>query len=185
MEVSKAIAAFPKGWRARTTLLTVALAAALLVPVLSAAGSEAAIRTIGLQGWQVQSSAQTPAPGAQVSQPWFSASSWLQVRPDDAGAPGTEVAALVQNNHCPAVFFSRRMADCFGYMNKIGADTIPQFSVPWWFRTSFWSQGGRGRYASLVVNGVIGEADVWVDAHEVATHATVHAAFTRFTFPLA
>jgi exo-1,4-beta-D-glucosaminidase len=184
MEVSKAITPdIPReSGRGRPGVAAGVLPLLALLFLLTASAS-AATRTLGTAGWSVVSSADTPAGGGSISQPGFAVpSSWLHVQPDDAGAPGTEAAALVQNNRCPAVFFADRMRTCFGYMDRIGPDTIPQFAVPWWFRTSFSASTGAGRYASLIVNGVVGEADVWVDGTEIATRATVQGDYTRFTF---
>jgi exo-1,4-beta-D-glucosaminidase len=106
----------------------------------------------------------------------------LVVRPDDGGAPGTEVNALVQNGRCPNVFFSTNMKSCFGFQADNGPVTEPQFAVPWWFRTTFFADAGHGRHATLIVNGVVGQADVWVNGTEVATQATVQGAYTRYAF---
>jgi exo-1,4-beta-D-glucosaminidase len=154
-------------------------AAAIAAPVASAA-----VLTVGLHGWQVQSTDQAGQDGAAISDPRFGTGSWLHVRPDDAGAPGTEVNALLQNGRCPGVFFSTNMKRCFGYMAAIGRDTIPMFAVPWWFRTTFHSAKGRGRHARLVVNGVVGQADVWCNGHLVASRATVQGAFTQYSFDI-
>ncbi len=67
-------------------------------------------------------------------------------------------------------------------MTKIGADTIAQFKVPWWWRTDFTANPQAGQVANLIVNGVIGTANVWVNGTEVATSSTVTGAYTRFTF---
>jgi exo-1,4-beta-D-glucosaminidase len=154
------------------------------VAALSAPAASAETGIVGLGGWQVQSSATATEAGAQISTPGFPTGSWLHVRPDDAGAVGTEVGALVQTGHCPAVFFSTNLKDCFGYMDSVGADTIPEFSVPWWFRTDFVSDPGRARYTELIINGVVGQADVWVNGQEVATQDTVQGDFTRYTFDI-
>jgi hypothetical protein len=156
--------------------------AALLLSVVAAPAASARVETVGLGGWQVQSTAQAPQSGAQVSSPGFATAGWLHVRPDDAGAVGTEVNALVQNGRCPNVFFSTNMKDCFGYMSQIGPDTIPEFAVPWWFRTSFHADLHRSQHAQLIVNGVVGEADVWVNGTQVASRAQVQGAYTRYTF---
>jgi len=93
---------------------------------------------------------------------WFGACTYqadalrVHVRPDDAGAVGTEVGALVQKGRCPSVFFSTRMRTCFGYMNRIDADTVARFSVPWWFRTEFSTRLRRAEHVQLIVNGVVG-----------------------------
>ncbi len=99
---------------ARALALAALAACAGLAPALPAASAQTV--TLGLGGWQVQSSGLAPQPGSQISEPGFSTGSWLAVAPDDAGAPGTEIGALLQNGACPNVFFSENMRSCFGYM---------------------------------------------------------------------
>ena len=175
--------------RRRLTLLATATLALLATVAIAAEAASADTQTVGLGGWQVQSSAQATQSPQQISTPGFPTGSWLHVRPDDAGAVGTEVGALVQTGHCPDVFFSTNIKTCFGYMDSIGADTIPEFSVPWWFRTDFFAHAnGSGRAGSqstdLIINGVVGQADVWVNGQEVATQATVQGDYTRYTFDI-
>jgi exo-1,4-beta-D-glucosaminidase len=156
------------------------------------------ISNLGSGGWEVQSSAVATQTGAQISTPGFNTSTWLPVTNDDAGAPGTEIEALAQNGKCPldtalqpvnqstsspnSVFFSTNMQSCYGFMNKIGADTVAQFSVPWWWRADFTPNLAAGQVATLIVNGVVGSANVWVNGQEVATSGTVTGAYTRFSF---
>jgi exo-1,4-beta-D-glucosaminidase len=154
---------------------------AMTVAAATPIGSSA-ISDLGAGGWKVLTSGTATQTGQQISTPGFSTSGWLSVSNDDAGAPGTEVEALLQNGACPNVFFSTNMKTCFGYMKSIGRDTIKQFSVPWWFRTDFTPALAAGQFATLIVNGVVGAADVWVNGTEVATSATVTGAYTRFTF---
>ena len=163
------------------------IAPALLFALAAAVGTTAAMastETVGLGGWQVQSSAQAGQNPQQISRPGFPTVSWLHVRPDDVGAVGTEVGALVQAGRCPNVFFSDNLKTCFGYMDTVGPDTIRRFSVPWWFRTDFTADPGKSRYADLIVNGVVGEADVWVNGTEVATKEMVRGDYTRYTFDI-
>ena len=156
------------------------------------------ISNLGSSGWKVLSSATATQSGAQISTPGFNTSSWLSVTNDDAGAPGTEIEALAQNGLCPgntalqpvnqgtsspkSVFFSNNMQLCYGFMSRIGPDTVAAFSVPWWWRTDFTANLASGQVASLIVNGVVGSANVWVNGTQVATSATVTGAYTRFTF---
>jgi exo-1,4-beta-D-glucosaminidase len=156
------------------------------------------VSNLGSAGWEVQSSAVATQTGAQISTPGFSTSTWLPVSNDDAGAPGTEIEALAQNGKCPgdtalqpvnqassgpdSVFFGSNVQNCYGFMNKVGADTVAQFSVPWWWRTDFTPNLAAGQTATLIVNGVIGSANIWVNGQQVATSATVGGAYTRFTF---
>jgi exo-1,4-beta-D-glucosaminidase len=176
------------------------VAAPTSATALTAAPSTGASDTtdLGATGWSVLSSASTSATGAQISTPGFSTSTWLPVANDDAGAPGTEVEALAANGRCPgdtalqpvnqstggpnSVFFGSNIKSCYGFMSKIGADTIAQFSVPWWWRTDFTPNLAAGQSATLVVNGVIGSANVWVNGTEVATSSTVTGAYTEFKF---
>ena len=168
----------------------------------------AGVLTLGRQGWEVQSTAAATdwttragatQSGSEISAPGFAASGWLPVAPDDAGAAGTEVEALLQSGICPddpalepvsqsadrpaSVFFSDNLTRCFGPpMTSPGLDTDPLFSVPWWFRTQFSPRLRPGQDARLVVNGVVGQADVWVNGTEVATEATVEGDYARYTF---
>src|SRR5712691_1917581 len=156
------------------------------------------ISNLGSSGWTVQSSAVATQTGAQISTPGFNTSTWLPVTNDDAGAPGTEIEALAQNGQCPgdtalqpvnqstsspsSIFFSNNLQLCYGSMTKIGPDTVSRFSVPWWWRTDFTPNLATGQTATLIVNGVVGSANVWVNGTAVATSATVTGAYTRFTF---
>ena len=181
----------------RTPGSPAAAAAVLRAPAPAATGASD-ITDLGARGWQVQSSAVATQSGAQISAPGFDASGWLPVSNDDAGAPGTEIEALAQNGKCPgdaalqpvnqnpdgpgSIYFSDNLKSCYGFMSATGADTVPEFKVPWWWRTDFTPHLRSGQTATLLVNGVIGSANVWVNGHEVGTSATVTGAYTRFTF---
>jgi exo-1,4-beta-D-glucosaminidase len=174
----------------------------------AASASRSGTSTVGRGGWQVQSSAATTKwtsgtgatqGGGEISSPGFDTTGWLPVRPDDAGAVGTEVEALVQNGICPddtalqpinssadspsSIFYSDNLQQCFGApMTNPAADTNPLFDVPWWFRTDFAGPLRPGQDAKLVLNGVMGQADVWVNGIEVGTEATVEGDYTSYTF---
>jgi exo-1,4-beta-D-glucosaminidase len=159
---------------------TLLVASALLTAPAVAANRGGGLLTLGARGWQVQSSAVATEPGDQVSDPSFTPAGWLPVRPDDAGAPGTEINALLQNGECPNVFFSDNMRQCFGYMSKRGPVTVPRFAVPWWFRTDFTLTSRQN--AKLTVPGVVGEGDVWVNGTLVAGRDIVSGAYAPHTF---
>ena len=190
-------------------VISAASSSAAGASVSAAAGAgQSGMSTVGLAGWQVQSTAATTqwtsgagvsAAGGQISEPGFDTSSWLTVKPDDAGAAGTEVEALLQHGICPddtalepvnqsdagpaSIFYSDNLTSCFGApMTSPGADTDPLFDQPWWFRTNFTSSLQSGQDAKLVLNGVVGQADVWVNGTEVATQATVEGDYTSYTF---
>jgi exo-1,4-beta-D-glucosaminidase len=150
----------------------------------SATSALASTVPVGLGGWAVQSSALAPQGGAEISTPGFATAGWLAVKPDDAGAVGTEIGALLQSGRCPEVFFAEDMRNCFGYMDAIGPDTVAQFSVPWWFRGDLQSSPRPGEHAQLTLGGIVGDADLWVDGHELATKATLQGAYAGYTFDL-
>lgn len=157
-------------------------ATALLTPTAAAQPHDTGLITVGKQGWQVQSSAVATDPAEQISNPAYRTTNWLPVRPTTAGAPGTEINALLQNGACPDVFYSDNMRKCFGYVDKLGPVTVPRFAVPWWFRTDFTLATKPGQDVKLTIPGVVGEADVWVDGQQVATRDEVSGAFAAHTF---
>ncbi|UOX92472.1 beta-mannosidase [Amycolatopsis sp. FBCC-B4732] len=171
-----------------------AVAALVLVPgVLAVAGPAAAqdtqafakphgLTTIGTQGWQVLTTANVKDGGEKVSTPGYATRGWLPVKPDDAGAPGTEITALVQNGKCPNVFYSDNMRKCFGYVDKLGPVVTKPFSDPWWYRTDFAPGFKAGQHAKLTIPGIVGEGDVWVNGKLVATKDIVSGAFAGHTF---
>ncbi|NBH11955.1 beta-mannosidase [Amycolatopsis sp. SID8362] len=171
-----------------------AVAALLLVPgVLAVAGPAAAqdtqllskphgLTTIGTQGWQVLTTANVKDGGEKVSTPGYATRGWLPVKPDDAGAPGTEITALVQNGKCPDVFYSDNLRKCFGYVDKLGPVVTKPFADPWWYRTDFTPEIRAGQHAKLTVPGIVGEGDVWVNGKLVAGKDIVSGAFAGHTF---
>ncbi len=193
------LAAASSAQAARAQPARPACPAALALPAASPSSPGASdISNLGTGGWKVLSSATATQTGAQISTPGFNTSSWLPVANDDAGAPGTEVEALAQNGLCPgdtalqpvnqssggaqSVFFATNMQLCYGSMSRIGPVTVNAFAVPWWWRTDFTPNLATGQTATLIVNGVIGSANVWVNGSEVATSSTVTGAYTSFTF---
>ncbi|NUP51334.1 MAG: beta-mannosidase [Catenulispora sp.] len=155
-----------------TTAPITANTAALATPNLAPGSDNTATTDLGATtGWKVLTSATATQTGAQISTPGFNTGAWLSVANDGGGAPGTEINALLQNGTCPNVFVSTNMKTCFGQMTKVGADTIAQFSVPWWYRADF-PAPAAGTDTKLVLNGVIGAADLWVNGSQVAASVT-------------
>src|SRR5437879_7515130 len=138
--------------------------AAPATPTAAQSGRPAiGLSTLGVHtGWQVLTSATATQGGATISAPDFDTKGWLSVKPDDAGAPGTEINALLQNGACPNVFYANNMQKCFGYESGVGKETVPQFMNPWWFRTNFAPNLRPGQDASLIINGIVGQAALCV-----------------------
>ncbi|HTW43023.1 MAG TPA: hypothetical protein VMD79_11980 [Solirubrobacteraceae bacterium] len=168
----------------RAALIALLLLGALALAPGAVPAALAKTVTLGLSGWQVQSSAAVGSSGKEVSTPGFPTDGWLAVTPDDGGAVGTEVGALLQNGVCPEVFFAENMKSCFGYLDAIGPLTSGEFSVPWWFRTNFTPNLQPGEYAQLIVNGVVGAANLWVNGKKLAKHSSLQGDYTRYTFDI-
>jgi hypothetical protein len=161
--------------------------------------------------WLVQSTANTGADtGADVSAPSFNTKGWIPETTDDAGGGLTEIGALAQNglqapgvpnpkcsfaahdsndpNSLQEVVFSDNMRQCWGQEEgeNRALPTNPLFAVPWWFRAGFTTPHNfkSGQHMQLIVNGIVGEADVWVNGTEVATSETVSGDYTQFTFDI-
>jgi exo-1,4-beta-D-glucosaminidase len=199
-----AFSAAPVGAAAAVSQPRPARPAQAAVPARPAVG----VLTLGRQGWEVQSSAAVTQwtsragatqAGSEISAPGFDTSGWLPAAPDDAGAAGTEVEALLQSGVCPgdpalepvnqgargpaSVFYSDNLSKCFGApVTSPGLDTNPLFDVPWWFRTEFSPALRPGQDAKLVINGVVGQADAWVNGTEVAAEATVEGDYASYAF---
>ncbi len=177
---------------ARTLLAAAVLAAgALLAP-----SAWADVSNLG-GTWSVDSSSVATQTGAQISTPGFGVSAWLPESTDDAGGGLTEIGALAQNgDQAPGVpnancalanvLYSSNMLACWGQGSVGGAPSNATFAVPWWFRTDFTTPAGFGANhgAQLIVNGVVGQADVWVNGVEVATQATVTGDYAQYTFDI-
>ncbi|MGL6235100.1 MAG: glycosyl hydrolase 2 galactose-binding domain-containing protein [Segniliparus sp.] len=152
-----------------------------VLPVQPIQGSRIGTTVLGTNGWQVMSSADIADRPSQISDPSHAGKGWLVVKPDDAGAPGTLINALLQNGECPNVFYSQNMRDCFGYVTAPGPVETPRFAVPWWYRTDFDIGPGLepGQRAEIEIPGVMGEADVWLNGTEIATRDMVSGAYAR------
>lgn len=152
-----------------------------VLPVQPIQGSKIGTTILGADGWQVISSADTADRPSRISDPSHEGKGWLVVKPDDAGAPGTLINALLQNGECPNVFYSQNMRDCFGYVTAPGPVETPRFAVPWWYRTDFDIGPGLrpGQRAEIEIPGVMGEADVWLNGTEIATKDMISGAYAK------
>jgi hypothetical protein len=193
--------------------LALALCAVLLLGffALRAAPAGADISTLSTH-WQVQSTANTTGlTGADISAPGFKTKGWIPETTDDAGGGLTEIGALAQNglqapgvpnpkcsfaahdpndpNSLQEVVFTDNMRQCWGQEEgeNRALPTNALFAVPWWFRADFATPHNfkSGQHMKLIVNGIVGEADVWVNGTEVATSETVSGDYTQFNFNIA
>jgi hypothetical protein len=120
-------------------------------------------------GWKIQSSAVAVDPGAVVSQPGYSTAGWLPI-----SQPETLMAGLLENGRFPDIFKSSNLA-------AVSAD---QFKVNWWYRDELWLHPRPGQHQFLVMNGVLGRANLWVNGTKVADQSQLQGAYSRLEYDL-
>jgi Glycosyl hydrolases family 2/Exo-beta-D-glucosaminidase Ig-fold domain len=126
----------------------------------------------------------TPVPNAECS----NSDSLL---PDGTNAGLANLAADPTNGVQlqPNVYYSANMATCWGDNPNSGegdGGTIPTnslFAVPWWYQTNFTDASFTpGQNVTLIVNGIVGQADIWVNGTEVASQTQTEGDYAKFTF---
>ncbi|MGH8147136.1 MAG: glycosyl hydrolase 2 galactose-binding domain-containing protein [Rhodanobacteraceae bacterium] len=155
-----------------------ALAVAMsIAPVTRAASTFAATRidqgvgsTIAIAHWKIRSSAKAQQGGAAISSDGFSTKNWYPV-----SGRATVIAGLMENGRYKDVFHGDNLRT-IGHRH---------FVAPWWYRTEFTlAKSARGLHTLLRTNGMVASADVWVNGHEVADHATVAGAYPVHEFDI-
>jgi exo-1,4-beta-D-glucosaminidase len=155
---------------AALTPAPLAYAATAFAPtrVGSGAGSATAVAH-----WEIQTSAKAQEGGAVVSSAGFATTDWYPV-----SGRVTVMAGLLENGAYKNLFFSdnlRTVAE--------PDSTGELFVIPWWYRTEFSMDNAAPAIRTLLrINGVIASADVWVNGHLVADHASVAGAYPVHEF---
>ena len=162
----------------KTLLTLVALALALVAPGAHAETSYAPVNVAGGVGttavtrWQIQSSDKAQQGGAEISSAGFATRDWYPV-----SGRATVMAGLLENGTYKNVFYSDNLRavqapDASGNL----------FVNPWWYRTEFTLAPGAKGHTLLRTNGIIASADLWVNGHLVADHATIAGAYPVHEF---
>ena len=120
-------------------------------------------------GWRIQSSAVAGSSGADISRPDYPATGWLPI-----SQPQTLMAGLVENGRYPDVFYSDRL-------KSVPAD---QFAVNWWYRDQLTVHPRPGGRTYLIMNGVLGTADLWVNGTKIADGPSCRAPTPRFEYDI-
>ncbi|HEX9941384.1 MAG TPA: glycoside hydrolase family 2 TIM barrel-domain containing protein [Thermoanaerobaculia bacterium] len=115
-------------------------------------------------GWQLRSSAEVTAGGAEISRAGFPAAGWTAAR-----VPTTVLAALVANGEYKDPYFGRNL-------EKI---PVQRFAVPWWYRREIVVDRPTAS-SRLVFHGVNYSADVWLNGERIAGRDQLTGAFRRF-----
>jgi exo-1,4-beta-D-glucosaminidase len=120
------------------------------------------------QGWQLRSSAEVTAGGAEISRPGYSTAGWTA-----ATVPTTVLAALVASGA------GGEYRDPYHGRNL---EKIPteRFAMPWWYRTEITLEEPLAASSRLVFHGINYSADVWLNGERIAGRDRLAGAFRRF-----
>lgn len=149
-----------------TATLALAPLASAQTPYAATTASSAGTRT-AIAHWQIQSTAKAPFTGAQVGSTTFQPEAWYPV-----SGRATVMAGLIENGLYPDVFHS----------DNLRAVQSPDasgkgFVIPWWYRSTFTLGAQPGLHTLLRTNGLIANADVWVNGKQVASRDDVAGAY--------
>jgi exo-1,4-beta-D-glucosaminidase len=120
-------------------------------------------------GWKIQSSAVAGGSGATISRPDYATTGWLPI-----SRPETVMAGLLENGRYPNIFYSDNLA-------KVPTD---QFNVNWWYREDLTVHPRKDGRTYLVMNGVLGTADLWVNGTKVADRSQLQGAYSRLEYDI-
>ena len=118
--------------------------------------------------WQIQSSSKAQEGGAQISAGDFQPREWYP-----ASGRATVMAALVANGTFKDLFYGDNLRTA---SEPDASGTV--FVVPWWYRTQFTiPDGAQGPRTTLRINGMIADADLWLNGHPIASAEVVAGAY--------
>lgn len=148
-------------------LAAVVVAIATVGPGTAAAHDAGPQRSGLVSGWAIQSSAAVHDAGAAISRPGYAVRGWLHI-----SEPKTVMAGLIENGRYRDVFYSDNLA-------KVPTE---QFDVNWWYRNEFLAHPRPGQHTFLVMNGVNGEANLWVNGVKVADASELQGSYARLEY---
>src|SRR5579872_843254 len=136
-------------------------------------------------GWQLQSSCQIGATGAQISTPGFQTAGW-----HSTGVPSTVVAALVADGTYPDPDFGMNLRKIPGTTYPIGANfaNLPMpkdspFACSWWYRKEFTiPKNFSNRTLWLHFDGINYRANIWLNGKQFADARDVAGAYRIYDF---
>jgi exo-1,4-beta-D-glucosaminidase len=159
---------------------------AILALLLSGAGVAAESDKLVLhKDWQLQSSCEAKASGAEISAAGFNASGWHHT-----DIPSTVVGALVTDKTYPDPTYGTNLKSFPGmdYSSKtfFANQDLPKdspFRCSWWFRTEFTLPANFDRKAAwLHFLGINYRANVWLNGQKIADANDVAGTFATFEF---
>lgn len=132
-------------------------------PIPNAAGS-----TTPIGHWLIQDSAKAQQGGAEISTNGFPTKDWYPV-----SGRATVMTGLLENGVYKNVFYSDNLRAV-----QVPGASGNHFVVPWWYRSEFTLPAdAKGLHTLIRSNGIIADADLWVNGHPVADHAALAGAY--------
>jgi exo-1,4-beta-D-glucosaminidase len=165
--------------------IALTLAAGLLLSGRAAFGADERSRIYLHKDWQIQSSCEAKASGAEISAAGFEAKGWHQ-----SDIPSTVVGALVTDKTYPDPNYGTNMKSFPGmdYSSKsfFANQDMPKdspYRCSWWFRTEF-SLPAEAEHRTnwLDFLGINYRANVWLNGQKIADANEVAGTFGTFEF---
>jgi exo-1,4-beta-D-glucosaminidase len=163
----------------------ITLSAGICLCGVLASQARAQDRLLLNKNWQLQSSCEAKADGAQISSAGFDAKAWHH-----ADVPATVVGALVADKTYPDPDYGTNLLSLPGFVNDrrhfFSNQDMPKdspFRCSWWFRTEFTLPTEYGhRNSSLHLLGINYRANIWLNGQKVADANDVAGTFATFEF---
>src|SRR5258708_7384997 len=161
------------------------IAAGTLLSGHAAFCAEEAVRIYLHKDWQIQSSCEVKASGAQISAPGFEAKGWHR-----SDVPATVVGALVADKTYPDPNYGTNFKSFPGmdYSSKtfFANQDMPKdspFRCAWWFRTEFTAPPETAQKMTwLDFLGINYRANIWLNGQKIADAKDVAGTFETFEF---
>ena len=159
------------------------IAGAGLAASAPAASPTASPKLVLATGWNLQSSAQVRATGAELSGTGFTPAGWHQV-----SVPSTVVGALVKNKLLPDPYFGMNLRQLPGGNYKISSNfsnaDMPEdspYRVPWWYRKQFELPADwKGRTVWLRFEALNFRANVWLNGQQIGNARDLAGSWRSF-----
>src|ERR1700686_3964546 len=162
-----------------------ALAAGLLLTGRSASGADERSKTYLHRDWQIQSSCEAKASGAEISAAGFDAKGWHH-----SDIPSTVVGALVTDKTYPDPDYGTNLRSFPGFnddpqhfFSNLDMPKGSPFRCSWWFRTEFTPSADADHKTNwLNFLGINYRANVWLNGQKIADAKDVAGTFATFEF---
>src|SRR6267143_3966806 len=161
------------------------LATGLLLTGRAAFGADEAPKIFLHKDWQIQSSCETKASGAEISAPGFDAKGWHH-----GDIPATVVGALVTNKTYLDPDYGTNLRSFPGFnddpqhfFSNLDMPKGSPFRCAWWFRTEFSAPAETEHKTNwLDFLGINYRANVWLNGQKIAAANEVAGTFATFEF---